>query len=89
MNFPGIGLAHSLIFHKNLIGPYEIFVDEFFGNQSSMTCTLKFGEKMDLFSKNRSVSRPGKLKFRKIFGISFPGFAHKGKLKNFKIGQYP
>ena len=33
---------------------------------------------LDEFSRNTSVSHPGKLKFRKNFWIGFPGFADKG-----------
>ena len=35
-------------------------------------------ENMDEFSRNRSVSRSGKLKFRENFWMSFPGSANKG-----------
>ena len=41
---------------------------------------LKFGKNTDEFSRNRSVSRPGKLKFRKHFWMNFPRFANKGKV---------
>jgi len=33
---------------------------------------------LDEFSRNRSVSRPGELKFRENFWMSFPGFVNKG-----------
>ena len=35
-------------------------------------------EILDKFSKNQSVSQPGKLIFRKNFWMCFPGFANKG-----------
>ena len=43
-----------------------------------MPWKLIFENILDEFSRNRCVSRPGKLKFRENFWMSFPGFANKG-----------
>ena len=45
---------------------------------------------MDEFSRNRSSSCPGKLKFRKNFWMSLPGFANKGWgcLRKFQNEKY-
>ena len=45
----------------------------------------QIGTPLDEFSRNQSVSRPGQLKFRKIFWKSFPRFANKGKYHNYKF----
>ena len=39
---------------------------------------IESSDKLDEFSRNLSVSYPGKLKFREKFRMSFPGFANKG-----------
>ena len=43
---------------------------------------------MDEFSKNRSSSCPGNLKFRRIFRMSFPAFANKALIIRVNVGIF-
>ena len=70
MNYPEIGAAHAPeIEKKNWMSYPEI----------GAAHAPEIGKKLDEFSRNRSAPRPRKLKFRKKFWMSFPGFANKGK----------
>ena len=54
-------------------------MNKFSRNRSSLCPgNWKIEKILDEFPRNLSVSHPGKLKFRKNFWMSFPGFANKG-----------
>ena len=83
MNFPENGLAHThstntevlmkflwMSFPEIVLAQFAlIFYKNWIGTHKKM---------MAEFSRNPSVSHPGKMKFRKNFWMSFPGFANKG-----------
>ena len=78
-SFPEIGPLRAPIFYKNWIGTHKKLMDEFSRNQSrSCSGNWNFEKILDEFSRSPSVSHLGKLKFRKNFWMSFPGFANKG-----------
>ena len=75
-------------FSKNRPSSCLIFFKNWIGNKNDgwifqklvrlMPLKLRFRKIVDEFSKNRSLSRLGKLKFQENFGMSFPGFVNKG-----------
>ena len=90
-SFPGRGTDRFLensssIFSQFQFPGYEL--DQFLENASKIehlvalrgvkqTDLWKIHPNMDEFYRNRSVSRPEKLKFRENFWMSFPGSANK------------
>ena len=58
---------------------YSQNIDGWVIQKSVQLMPRKSKKKLDEFSRNRSAPRPRKLKFRKKFWMSFPGFANKGK----------